>query len=546
MKTDATLTALFPEANGIPEAYRLGTGSQPAPIRQDTWLVDGEIRHFEGPAQEVLSPICIRSGGELKPVTLGSYPLMGEKEALEALDAAQRAYDNGCGLWPTMSVGDRIRHLEEFAVRMKEKRAEVVKRLVWEIAKSIPDAEKEFDRTVEYIRDTVQAMKELDRASSRFSIEGGIIAQIRRAPLGVVLCMGPYNYPLNETFTTLIPALLMGNTIVFKPPKIGVLLHEPLLEAFRDSFPRGVVNTVYGRGQTIITPIIRSGRVDVLAFIGSSRAADVLKTQHPKPHRMRGVLGLDAKNAAIILEDADVELAAKEVILGALSFNGQRCTALKMIFVHQKIRAVFLEKLVAGVNALKRGMPWDAGVQITPLPRLDQVEQQCDYVADALSNGATVVNPGGGDTAGTFFNPAVIFPATKAMKLWKVEQFGPTIPVAEFSDINEPIRYVIESDFGQQASVFGTDPAVLGKLIDPLVNQVCRVNLNCQCQRGPDVYPFTGRKDSAEGTLSVSDALRIFSIRTLLAAKENGANKRILSSILEENLSNFLSTDFLF
>jgi glyceraldehyde-3-phosphate dehydrogenase (NADP+) len=99
---------------------------------------------------------------------------------------------------------------------------------------------------VAYIKDTVGAVKELDRTSSRFTIEEGILAQIRRASLGVTLCMGPYNYPLNETYTTLIPALIMGNTVVFKPPKYGVLLHAPLLEAFKEAFPRGVVNTVYG------------------------------------------------------------------------------------------------------------------------------------------------------------------------------------------------------------------------------------------------------------------------------------------------------------
>ena len=104
----------------------------------------------------------------------------------------------------------------------------------------------------------MEALKDLDRISSRFTIEQGIVAQIRRAPLGVVLCMGPFNYPLNETFTTLIPALIMGNTVVVKPPKLGVLLYAPLLKAFQKAFPKGVVNTVYGRGQTVITPIMTS------------------------------------------------------------------------------------------------------------------------------------------------------------------------------------------------------------------------------------------------------------------------------------------------
>src|SRR5208283_3835628 len=132
----------------------------------------------------------------------------------------------------------RIEHMHTFVKKMKDKRDEVVNWLMWEIGKNLGDSRKEFDRTIDYIVDTIDAYKNLDRESSRLRKEGGIYAQIRRGPLGVVLCMGPYNYPLNETFTTLIPALLMGNAVIFKPAKLGVLMISPLLEAFRDSFPK--------------------------------------------------------------------------------------------------------------------------------------------------------------------------------------------------------------------------------------------------------------------------------------------------------------------
>ena len=160
---------------------------------------------------------------------------------------------------------------------------------------------------LESVNDTVEALKNLDRTSSRFVIHEGIVGQIRRGPLVTVLCMGPFNYPLNETFTTLIPALIMGNTVVFKPPRMGILLYRPLLEAFRDAFPPGVVNTVYGEGRRVVGPLMASGKIDVLAFIGSAAAADTLKKRHPAPHRLRSVLGLGAKNPAIILPDADLE-----------------------------------------------------------------------------------------------------------------------------------------------------------------------------------------------------------------------------------------------
>jgi glyceraldehyde-3-phosphate dehydrogenase (NADP+) len=131
------------------------------------------------------------------------------------------------------------------------------------------------------------------------------------------------------------------------------------------------------------------------------------------------------------------------------------------------------------------------------------------------------------------------------MRVYHEEQFGPVIPVLPFDDIREPVEYMINSNYGQQVSVFGSDPDQIARLIDPLVNQVCRVNINSQCQRGPDSFPFTGRKDSAEGTLSVSDALRVFSIRTLVAAKQTGLNKQIITSIVQERKSKFLATDFI-
>jgi glyceraldehyde-3-phosphate dehydrogenase (NADP+) len=532
--------SIFPAENDIPEEWRIVS-----PMEQRQYLCSGEMREWGGPQQEVLSPICTSTSDGVRQKYIGSYPLLGEQESLEALDAACGAYNNGRGSWPTMSVEDRIGHVEAFVYQMQEMRDVVVKLLMWEIGKPLADAEKEFDRTVDYIKDTIHALKELDRVSSRFVIEQGVIGQIRRAPLGVVLCMGPFNYPLNETFTTLIPALTMGNTVIFKPPKLGVLLHQPLLKAFRDSFPKGVVNTVYGEGQKVISPLMASGRIDVLAFIGSSRVADTLKKQHPKPHRLRCILGLEAKNAAIVLKDADLEQTVKECVLGALSFNGQRCTALKMLFVHKDIIDSFISTFSNAVNNLKGGMPWEAGVSITPLPEAHKTEYLTGLIDDARAMGAGVANQSGGSVESTFMSPAIVYPIDSRMRLYSEEQFGPVVPIAPFSDIEEPMSYIIQSDYGQQVSLFGIDPHVIADLIDPLVNQVCRVNINSQCQRGPDIFPFTGRKDSAEGTLSVSDALRVFTIRTLVAAKEIDANKRIIRSIVTERSSRFLSTDFI-
>ncbi len=540
MNVEEQIQSIFPEEKSIPNEFFLSSL-----VEQDEYLVDGELRHWDGAMQEVISPVCVRTSSGPVPKSIGRYPLLTEKESLEVLDAAVRAYENGRGLWPTMSVGHRIEHIEEFVYRMKERKKQVVNLLMWEVGKSLEDSEKEFDRTVEYIKDTIDALKDLDRVSSRFVIEEGIIGQIRRAPLGVVLCMGPFNYPLNETFATLIPALIMGNTVIFKPPKHGVLLYEPLLKALRDSFPKGVVNTIYGKGRKVIPPLMASGKIDVLAFIGTSGVADQLKKQHPNPHRLRCALGLEAKNAAIILPDADLNLTIKECILGTLSFNGQRCTALKILFVHSHVLKSFLDRFAQAVGELKFGMPWEDNVFITPLPEPAKPRYLSELVEDAQRFGAEIINEAGGAVNKSFFYPAVLYPVNSKMRVHSEEQFGPVTPVLSFDDIETPIKYIVESNYGQQLSIFGTEADVIADLIDPLVNQVCRVNINSQCQRSPDTFPFTGRKNSAEGTLSVSDGLRVFSIRTLVAAKKSESNKAILTKIVRARKSTFLSTDFI-
>jgi len=541
MTFEEHLHQMFPTADAIPANFLL-----PEEIHQREYLSGGEMRPWNGDVHTVLSPVAVQTPEGLKRKVIGSYPLCGQAEALAALDAAVLAYNDGRGEWPTMSVSERIACMDKFTGKMIAKKDEIVKLIMWEIGKSYADSVKEFDRTIEYINATIDALKDLDRNSSRFEIEQGIIGQIRRSPLGVVLCMGPFNYPLNETFTTLIPALIMGNTLLFKPPKHGTLLHYPLLEAFADCFPKGVVNTIYGRGNVIIAPLMESGRINVLTLIGSSKVANQLKKMHPKVNRLRAILGLDAKNAAIITDKADLDLAVKECVLGSLSFNGQRCTAIKIIYVHKHVADAFIEKFSAAVSKLKIGMPWEKDVFLTPLPEPQKPAYLQECIADAIANGAKMMNENGGATFESFVYPAVLYPVNDKMKLYREEQFGPVIPILPFDDIETPIDYLIQSDHGQQVSLFSNDADELASLIDPLVNQVSRVNLNCQCQRGPDIFPFTGRKDSAEGTLSVPDALRAFSIRTMVATKQTEENKNLLNEIVTEQRSNFLSTKYIF
>jgi glyceraldehyde-3-phosphate dehydrogenase (NADP+) len=146
---------------------------------------------------------------------------------------------------------------------------------------------------------------------------------------------------------------------------------------------------------------------------------------HPSPNRLRVCLGLDAKNPAFVLPSADLDLAVSETLLGALSYNGQRCTAIKMLFVHEAVAERFLPKLVQAVDALKMGLPWEAGVKITPLPEKDKPAYLQKVIKEAVDKGAKVINSRGNQFDRTFVAPSVVFPVTADMELYWKEQFGP-------------------------------------------------------------------------------------------------------------------------
>jgi glyceraldehyde-3-phosphate dehydrogenase (NADP+) len=511
-------------------------------INHTDYLINGKINQWDGKQASVFSTLLC-DVSEKEPQLIGKTPEMSGDFALKALEAAHNAFNYGQGEWPTMKVYERINCMENFVEKMLSKREEIVKLLMWEIGKNLNDSRKEFDRTVEYINDTIEEYKVIDRKGATFQNKSGVRALIRRGPLGVVLCLGPYNYPLNETFALLIPAIIMGNTTIFKPAKHGVLLIAPLLEAFQESFPPGVVNIVFGRGREIATPIMKTGKIDVLALIGHSSSAISLQDLHPQKSRLRLVLGLEAKNPGIILKDADIDLTIKECISGTLSFNGQRCTALKILYVHEDIKDEFLDKFSKAVDELKLGLPWD-NTLLTPLPEPSKPKYITDLIDDAINKGAKIINKRGGEKQKNFVFPAVLYPVNKEMNVYKEEQFGPVIPIISFNNISTPIKDMSESNYGQQVSIFGKDVDTLGPIIDSMVNLVCRVNLNSACQRGPDIYPFTGRKDSAVATLSVHDALRSFSIRTFVASKDNELNKNILREMIDSKKSHFIRTDY--
>jgi glyceraldehyde-3-phosphate dehydrogenase (NADP+) len=525
-ETQPLLSDLFPSPREIPEEFRLdAAGHEPC------CLVNGEVSPWDGALAPVTSPICLKKDGTAERPTIGHVPAMDERAALAALDAATRAWNNGRGQWPSMQPGARIEAVESFTASIAEAREEIARLLMWEIGKSLEESRAEIDRTVEYIASTIEALKKARRIEGTVLPVAGVMARIHAAPLGVCLLMGPFNNPIYETYTMLVPALLMGNTAVVKAPRFGVLPHQLLFRSLAEHFPPGVVNFVYGgdAGTDNAGSIMRTGQIDAFSFIGSPAGASALMSQHPLPLRLRSILSLGAKNPALITEDADLETAVRECLLGSLAFNGQRCTALKILFVHESVAGEFLSGFCDAVETLSIGMPWTSGVKITPLPESGKADRMAAYVEDAVKKGGSVVNAAGGDRFGTLFRPAVVYPVSPSAVLYREEQFGPVVPVCRYRSEEEFMEFVASSDYGQQVSIFSRDARQIEKLTGQLENLAGRINVNCKCQRGPDILPFAGRRDSGMTMLSVEGTLRAFSMPSVLAARKG--DEQVLNRI---------------
>lgn len=511
------LEKYIPRAEDIPERFRF-----PA-LEQHDYL-QGGIRHWDGPMQQIDSPLPLRDGsGGISQARLGSVPRLSRAVAESAVRAAAEAFDAGDGPWPALSLEQRADIVRAFVEDLRPLRDRVALHIMWEVGKVYEEARNEFDRTLEYTLETVDAALDLDKRERRDTSLQQVVGRVDLLPIGVTLCVGPYNYPFYETLTNAIPALLMGNTVIIKAPPQGALLYGLLLPVFARHFPDGIVTVLFGDGEELLLPIMRSGQVSVLAFIGTSATADALIAAHPAPHRLHVVLGMEAKNAGIVLPDAPMDITVEEVVKGALAFNGQRCAAIKILFVHEDVAGDLLARIRDQFAATEAGMPWE-DVRCTPVISPAHAEYLAGLCSDACAKGAVIENPGGGERLHTLMRPALLSGVREDMRIYEEEQFGPILPVIVFRRVDEALHYMKHARYGQQCSVFGSDPALLRRVITAAARYVGRVNINGKCQRGPDHFPFTGKRDSALGTVSIEEALRRFCISTVIATPEYPEN----------------------
>jgi len=529
---DRSLAALYPTAAlGVAEPIR--PEEHPASL-----LVDGRVRQ---PASRdlwlpVYSRVGVRAGEAIKPVLLGYQPDVGADDIAETLAAAERSWSGGSGSWPSASIEDRIAAVERFSAKLTDCAERIAELLMYEIGKPLAAARSEVSRSVEYIKATIAELRRIANGPIYSGTIGATTYHARDSlhPLGKVLCVAPFNYPINEFLTTIIPALLVGNVVIAKTPRFGVLANQLLAKAFAECFPAGVVALLPGDGRIVLPAVMAAkhidvlgnpkGEIDVLAFIGSEQAAHAILTAHPTPSFVHKILGLGAKNAAVVLPGANVESAATKLVKGALGFNGQRCTAEKIVFAPEGGEGdALVAALVEKANALTVGMPSEANVAITPLPEHNKLDTMWGFLNNALEAGARLANEDGGRGYFSIMRPAIVDGITAAMRLCHEEQFGPIVPVMRYKRLDEVVAWHHRSPYGQQAGVHGADDDARRWLVATLATDVARININDVCQRGPDTFGFSAADKSGFGTLSIELALRAFSRAVITQSPELSA-----------------------
>ena len=456
------------------------------------WIVKDKDRLIE-----IKSP----ANGE----TVGFVEAMSKESVDEAISIAREEQKK----WREVPTNEKSKLLHNVADLLEERVEEMAEIMMLEIAKDKKSAMSEIKRTADLIRftaDTAENIKGESIPGDSFpGFKNDKISIVTREPLGVVLAISPFNYPVNLAGSKIAPALMAGNTVVFKPATQGSICGLYLAKAFNEAgIPSGVLNTITGKGSEIGDYVVTHKDIDFVNFTGSSEVGKrISRITEMKPLLME----LGGKDAAIVLEDADLDLAAKNIVAGAFSYSGQRCTAVKRVLVMDSIGDKLSEKILKEMEKVTVGNPLDGDFTVGPLIS----SKACDFVEglieDAKEKGAKLLL--GGNREGNTIMPTLFDNVTVDMRIAWEEPFGPVLPIIRVSAIDDAIKIANESEYGLQSSVFTKDINKAFYVANRL--EVGTVQVNNKTERGPDHFPFLGVKSSGMGTQGVAYSIEAMS-----------------------------------
>lgn len=448
------------------------------------WIENKDVNYIE-----IKSPI--------NNTFLGKVPAMSKDEVEGAIKNSKEVQK----IWKLTPLNKRIEILYKAAEILEKQADNLSELLMTEVAKDKKSARSEVIRTVDFIKFTADIAKSINGESLQGdNFPGGKknkIGLVNREPLGVVLAISPFNYPVNLAASKIAPAIVTGNTVIFKPATQGSLSGLYLAKIFDEAgVPAGVINTVTGKGSEIGDYIVTHPDINFINFTGSSEVgARISQMSKMIPLLME----LGGKDAAIVLKDADLDLAAKNIVAGAYSYSGQRCTAIKRVLVVNEVADKLVEKIKMEIKNLKVGNPLELDADVVPLIDTKSADFVEGLINDAINLGGNLVV--GGNKEGNLIYPTLIDNVTKEMRIAWEEPFGPVLPIIRVNNVEEAIEIANRSEYGLQSSVFTENINDAFYVADKL--EVGTVQVNNKTERGPDHFPFLGVKSSGVGVQGI-------------------------------------------
>ncbi len=423
---------------------------------------------------------------------LAEAPLGSKDEALEAISEA----DSSRSRIRNLAAIDRIEILEAASRLLAKYEDYLVSILVSEAGKPLAYARAEVNAAMERMRLTLEEARKIygeyipgdwvNDTKNKFAI-------VLREPVGIVAAITPFNYPLFSPVAKIAPALASGNCVVHKPasdtPVTGLLLARVLQAA---GLPDGVLNVVTGPGGEVGDVFVSDRRVRAVSFTGSTEVGSKIpaKAGLKKLH-----LELGGKAAAIVLKDADLELAAEKITLGVVKNSGQRCDAISRALVVEEVADELVGKLEERFRSIRFGYPWEEGVQVGPLINERALNNVASLVEDAVSKNAVLLV--GGRNHGLIYEPTLLDHVPLEARIAWEETFGPVLPVIRVSGEREAVEIANKSNLGLDSAVFTSSLYSMWRVAKTL--QVGTVSVNDAPAHGVGNFPFGGVKDSGMG-----------------------------------------------
>ena len=440
---------------------------------------------------------AIRNPYNGKPVA--DVCLAGKAEADEAVARAVEAFP----AMRRLPAHARAEALLKIAGRLAGRQDEIARTMTAESGKPIADARREVGRAVQTFTIAAEEAKRIPGEVIPMDLTPGMehhVSFVRRVPIGPVLGITPFNFPLNLVAHKVAPCLAAGNPMVLKPapqtPLTSLLLAELVLEA---GLPPGALSVVPCEN-AVAEQMVTDERFKVVSFTGSAAVGWMLKA---KSGKKRVLLELGGNAGVIVEPDADLELAAARCAVGGYAYSGQTCIAVQRVFVHESVYDRFVEQFVARVTALKVGDPADEATVIGPLIDEAAAKRVEQWVQEAAAQGARVL--AGGKRSGSVVEATVLADVTPAMKVSCREVFGPVVTVSRYKDFPAAVAALNDSDYGLQAGVFTRDINRIFRAYRDL--EVGAVLANEIPTFRAEHMPYGGVKDSGLGREGVRYAI---------------------------------------